>query len=158
MGSLAFTAAARAAWVVSKDNDDPSRRLLLPIKNNIAPDTGGLAYRIEPQGVNGCPVVAWEPDAVIASADELLSQNQSNQCGGALEEAEQWLLDVPSDGPVSAAEIKETASRDGIKPRTLDRAKKSLGVNATREGYASDGRWVWASPHSAPTEPIERQP
>jgi hypothetical protein len=73
MGSLAFAAAARAAWAVSKDKDDPRRRLLLPIKNNIAPDTGGLAYRIEPLGVGGCPVVAWEPDAVNVSADDALA-------------------------------------------------------------------------------------
>ena len=32
---------------VAKDNDDPTRRLLLPVKNSFAEDTGGLAYRIE---------------------------------------------------------------------------------------------------------------
>jgi putative DNA primase/helicase len=32
MGSMAFIAAARAAWIVCKDKDDPRRRLLLPVK------------------------------------------------------------------------------------------------------------------------------
>lgn len=58
MGSLAFTAAARAVWCVAKDKDDNRRRLLIPVKNNIACDTGGLAYRIAGEQ----PRVEWEPE------------------------------------------------------------------------------------------------
>jgi len=43
MGSLGFVAAARAAYLVAKDPEDPDRRLFLPMKNNIAEDRGGLA-------------------------------------------------------------------------------------------------------------------
>jgi putative DNA primase/helicase len=131
MGSLAFAAAARAAWAVSKDKDDPRRRLLLPIKNNIAPDTGGLAYRIEPLGEGGCPVVAWEPDAVNVSADDALAGDRDDGGGGgALDEAKEWLRDTLSGGPRPAKDMKGAAESDGIKSRTLDRAKKSLGVIA----------------------------
>ncbi len=79
MGSLAFAAAARAAWAVTKDEPDPRRRLFVPIKNNIAPDTGGLAYRIEPLGVDGCPVVAWEPGPVNVSADDALAGGRDEE-------------------------------------------------------------------------------
>jgi len=41
MGSLAFTAAARSVWIVIKDKNNLQRRLVLPVKNNLAPDTGG---------------------------------------------------------------------------------------------------------------------
>ena len=50
MGSLAFTAAARAVWGVTKDKGDSQRRLMLPVKNNIAPDVMGLAYSIRDAG------------------------------------------------------------------------------------------------------------
>lgn len=156
MGSLAFTAAARAAWIVIKDDNDQRRRLMLPIKNNIAPDTGGLAYCIVP-GDNDQPAIEWEPDGVQASADELLSHQHTKSNGGALEEAKQWLLDVLSDGPVPAVDIKQSAKRDGIASRTLERAKQSLGVVADRKGYSSDGRWLWSLSHRAPTDSIERQ-
>jgi putative DNA primase/helicase len=151
MGSLAFAAAARAAWAVSKDKDDPKRRLLLSIKNNIASDGGGLAYRIEPVGVDGCPVVAWEPDPVNVSADDALSGQRDDQGGSALDEAKEWLRDMLVNGSRPANEIKETAEREGIKERTLQRAKKALGVVADREGFAEAGRWVWAMPQSVPT-------
>jgi len=152
MGSLAFAAAARAAWAVTRDRDDPRRRLLLPIKNNVAPDTGGLAYRIEPLGVGGCPAVAWEPDPVNVSADDALAGDR-DEGGGALSEAADWLRDMLSDGPQPAAEVKARAKNDGIAARTLDRAKGSLGVRADRQGFAADGRWTWALPQSAPSSP-----
>lgn len=50
MGSLASIAAARAGWAIVKDQADPGRRLMLPIKNNLASDVGGLA--------SSCPAVA----------------------------------------------------------------------------------------------------
>ncbi len=47
-GSLAFVAAARSAWIVAKDRDDPNRRLFLPLKNNIGNDqTGGKLDHIK---------------------------------------------------------------------------------------------------------------
>ena len=66
MGSLAFAAAARAVWAVIKDPDNPQRRLFLPVKNNLGGDMSGLAYTIEADGPDGAPVVAWEPDRLIA--------------------------------------------------------------------------------------------
>lgn len=60
IGSIAFAAAARAVWGVVKDKDNERRRLMLPVKNNLAADALGLAYSIEPYGINGGPVVAWE--------------------------------------------------------------------------------------------------
>lgn len=156
MGSLAFTAAARTVWIVAKDESDPRRRLMLPVKNNIAPDTGGLAYSIT-MGDHDQPSVEWEPDRVEATADELLSHQHAHSEGGALEEAKQWLLDVLSDGPVPAVDLKLKAKRDGIAIRTLTRAKQSLGVVSDREGYSSDGQWIWSAPHTVATDSIERQ-
>ena len=58
-GSVAFAAAARAAWGVARDKEDPARRLFLPLKNNIGTDEAGLAFRIEsyqlPSGIRNGP-------------------------------------------------------------------------------------------------------
>jgi putative DNA primase/helicase len=145
MGSLAFAAAARAAWAVSKDKHDPSRRLLLPIKNNIAPDTGGLAYRIEPLGVDGCPAVAWEPDAVNVSADDALASDRDED-GGRTErdDAAGWLRDLLAHGPRPARDVERDARDAGYSIATVRRAKAAIGVVSRKPAFG--GPWEWTLP------------
>ncbi|MBK9129160.1 MAG: AAA family ATPase [Phycisphaerales bacterium] len=142
MGSLAFAAAARAAWAVTRDRDDPRRRLMLPLKNNLAPDLGGLAYAIEPMGAGGHPVLAWERDPVTLSADEALGPDRGD--GGATERAAEWLADALADGPQPARELFERAERVGIAARTLKRAKARVRALAVKGGFG--GGWVWRLP------------
>ncbi len=150
MGSLAFAAAARAAWAVSKDRDDPKRRLLLPIKNNIAPDTGGLAYRIEPLGVDGCPAVAWEPDRVNVSADDALAGDQGD-AGGRTErdDAADWLRDLLAQGPRPARDVEQDARDAGFSIGTVRRAKAAIGAVSRKPAFG--GPWEWALPTPSPT-------
>jgi putative DNA primase/helicase len=63
-GSLAFVAAARAAYVVLSDSQNASRRLLLPVKNNLGNDDTGYAYCIEPVKLPGgitTSRIVWAP-------------------------------------------------------------------------------------------------
>jgi RecA-family ATPase len=69
LGSRAFTAIARAVWHLSRDGKDKARRLLLPGKNNLAIEGGGLAFTI----TGAPPALAWERDPVSMSADEALA-------------------------------------------------------------------------------------
>ncbi len=159
MGSLAFAAAARAAWAVSKDKDDPRRRLFLPIKNNIAPDTGGLAYRIEPRaevgGVDGCPVVAWEPGPVNVSADDALASDR-DEGGGRTErdDAAGWLADLLAHGPRAARDVVRDASDAGYSIATVRRAKAAIGVVSRKPAFG--GPWEWTLP--APPRAQDAQP
>lgn len=142
MGSLAFPAAARAVWAVSKVPDDPNRRLFLPVKNNIAPDTGGLAYRIEAAGEDGCAAVVWEPDAVTLSADDALTVHRNG--GGdrtERDDAADWLREYLSDGPKSARMGLKESQEAGFSKRTIDRAKAVAGVRTRKEAFSSG--WVW---------------
>jgi putative DNA primase/helicase len=141
MGSLAFVAAARAAFGVIQDPDAPDGRLLLPIKMNLAPDAGGLSFKIQ-SGPDG-PVVEWG-DPCDRRIDEVMQS--ANGDGGAGTEAEEWLRDALAAGPVAAGEIKRRATADGIAEKTLERAKKRLGIVSRRAGFGGDGAWAWALP------------
>lgn len=145
MGSLAFAAAARAAWAVTKDKDDPRRRLLLPIKNNLAPDTGGLAYRIEARGINGCPVVVWEPDAVQLSADDALAVHHED-AGERTErdDAAEWLAAQLAHGSRPARDMERDAKDAGYSLATIRRAKAAIGVKSIKSAFG--GHWEWGLP------------
>jgi hypothetical protein len=123
---MAFIAAARAAWVVSKDKDNPDRRLLTPAKANLSVDPGGLAFSI----IDG--VVAFEPDRIEITTDEALS-SETEDDGTAMEEAECFLRECLKNGRVPSAKVYKEAAENKISERTLKRAKKRMGVKSIKE-------------------------
>lgn len=147
-GSLAFAAAARSVWAVGPDRDHPSRRIVACAKNNLGPDSSGLAYTITPTP-DGVPVLTWEADPVETSADELLTpvDRDHESSGSALQEAKEWLIAELSDGPVMASELRKRANRDGQSWHgAVRRAKTVLGIKPRKQGM--DG-WVWELPEGA---------
>lgn len=132
LGSIAFTATARAAWGVVQDPEHEDQRLFLPVKNNLGNSTG-LAYRLE----NGR--VIWDSTPVDYDIDNLPFLQEDN---GKLDEAKAWLQYQLSAGPLAARDIYEQAKSDGIAKRTLDRAKADLGVWSERQGSG----WCWFPP------------
>ncbi|HMO94387.1 MAG TPA: AAA family ATPase [Pirellulaceae bacterium] len=143
MGSLAFAAAARAVWAISKDADEPERRLFLPAKLNLAKDPDGLAYRI----VDGR--VAWEELPVTMHADdaiaaELQHQTSNNHRGQERREAVAWLRSELASAPIPSTQIIADAKEQGFSERTLRRAFGELGGRSKK---GSDGVWQWSLPN-----------
>jgi putative DNA primase/helicase len=142
MGSLAFAAAARAVWAVTKDPDDPQRRLFLPAKLNLACDPDGLAYRIDDGRV------VWEYEPVKLHADDAFAAEARaakgpDHRGVERREATAWLNNQLADGPVPTSQIIADAKENGFAERTLRRAFKEMG-GRSRKG--SDGQWSWSLP------------
>lgn len=142
MGSLAFVAAARTAWLVTEDQEDRSRRLLLPMKNNLAPDVGGLAYRILDRG-NGA-ALEWDPEPVNVSADEALDR-EAGADRSAREEATEFLRESLADGPIGSKELQADARGAGIALNTLRRAYKDIGGKPRKCGLKGGWLWEWPS-------------
>jgi putative DNA primase/helicase len=148
--SIAFVAAARAAWGVAPHPDDASRRVMLPIKQNLAPDTGGLTFEVE--APNGTPCLKWG-DAVSMDANVVLGGSENREERGKLQEAKEWLGEVLSDGPIAAKEIRGKAKALGFSDATIDRAKADLGVVAEKSGFGMGASWRWKLPDEGP-QPI----
>ena len=140
LGSRAFTGLARSVLHLMRDPDDEDRRLLLPGKMNLSVPAPGLAFTI-----GGDPArVQWEADPVSITASEVLAKSIGGS--NAASEAEDWLRDVLSNGPMESSKVKEKAGVDGLAWRTVERAKDKIGAKSTREGYSNDGRWMMVMP------------
>ncbi len=150
LGSRAFTGIARAVWHLTRDKENKDRRLLLPGKNNLAPEGGGLAFSI----AGDPPAISWERDPVKMTADDALATENGNekQKPGpepqARNQAAEWLQDLLRDGPMASAKIKEEAQDAGYVWRTVHRAKDELGIKPYREQFG--GAWMWKLPPTAP--------
>jgi hypothetical protein len=142
-GSIATVAASRSAWVFAKDKTEESRRLMLPLKNNLAGDQEGLAYRIEevqlPTDHGTIPTirVGWEEGPVNRNVEEVLSETPEKD-DSALAGTIDWLkanLVEPKEVSVLIAQAKG----DGRSWSTVKRAKEKLGVESKKVA----DHWVW---------------
>lgn len=126
MGSTAFVASARTAWLVCKDREDPTgnRRLMLQIKNNLAPNPGGLAFQIVKPGV-----IEWFDGTVSTTADEALAPPKQGRPPSTRDEVERWIKEELNDGPVPAAWMLGEGEKK-FAPKTLQRAKENLGIES----------------------------
>lgn len=141
-GSVAFVAAARAVWLVTIDKADAARRLLLPVKNNLAIDGGGLAFRLAAGDV---PWLEWEPGAVTIRADEALSDD-GNGSGRSKpqDRAAEFLQRALANGPRPSADVLAEGMQLDFSEKTLRRAFGRIGGHAKKTGF--EGGWVWHLP------------
>jgi hypothetical protein len=135
---LAFVAAARAAWAVAKDRSDESRRFFLPMKNNLAADARGMAYKI----IDG--IVAWEPTPIDTPADEALAVDPPAGRGSECEAAGEWLIEALADGPLDSTEVLSQGKENGFSEKTLRKAAKNVGVECRKGSFG--GPWQWHPP------------
>jgi hypothetical protein len=152
-GSLAFVAAARAAYIVTKDKEQPHRRLFLPIKNNLGNDATGLAFTIESHTLkNGIATsrVLWEGIKITISADEAVMPADMADERSALQAAKEFLLSILADGPVASKHVQEDAKGAGHTWRTVRRAQEALGIKPRKE--KTTGQWVWCLSATCPQD------
>lgn len=164
-GSIAFVAAARAAFAVLEDPEDDQRRFLLQAKNNLGKKCEGLAFRIEQRLVGDDDVmssnVMFEGDHVSESIDEALSASenrggQNGQSGGSKEDVMQFLKAVLSGGPMDVLEVEREARAAALleegkrlnKSKVFRDARDALSVKTTREGFGPGSKFVLSLPGS----------
>lgn len=152
VGSTAYTALARANWLIVRDPNEPKRRLFLDAGTNLAEDPTGLAYRI----VDGR--LDWESHPVELNASEALAAESKQEKDkdrpfkiGGVEQAAAWLQTIlASVTEVSSAELFSQGEAKGFSRDHLYRAKAKLGVKAVKTG----NNWVWRL--SLPNPPADQ--
>ena len=131
MGSIDFFAVARSVLLVGRIEGEENLRAMVQIKNNLAGLGHAKAFGLSEDGFK------WMGDYEI-TADEVL--------GGIVpkvnkkEKALRFLRDMM--GPnvaMPSEEVLALAKEEGIGKRTLESAKKELGIRAKRIA----GKWYW---------------
>ena len=141
-GSIAYAAAARVVLLVGKNPDDERERVVVCIKNNLAPHPPSVAFEINDGQFR------WRGETMVTAA-ALLAPDQDDEQRSALDEAREFLTMTLADGPQPVANVQSDAKEAGISATTLKRAKAALGVRAQRhqEGFGgSEGHWEWLAP------------
>jgi hypothetical protein len=144
-GSVAFTAAARSVFAVIEEGET-DRRLFAPLKMNLAPKPGTLAFRIVGGDV---PTLAWENGSVanvdVEAALRGPGATDLGESRGEREDAKAFLREALAAGPVPVREILAEFKASGIaSERTLKTAKSELGVRSGKRDF--EGAWEWYLP------------
>lgn len=147
IGSQAFGALARMVLVAAKE-EDGARRVLARAKSNIAADNGGVAYSLDMATIDGgieTIHVVWN-GKIEGTAREILGdvEHDEEESGNEKADAEVFLADLLSDGPIPTKQIKADADGAGYSWATIRRAQKSCGILAEKASM-KDG-WKWRLP------------
>lgn len=160
-GSIAFVAAARAAFAIIEDPDEDGRRLLLQAKNNLGPKCKGIAFRLEQRLIADDIVssnVMFESEHISQSIDEALTASESRGGGkgqaSSKEDVTEFLTEVLGNEPLDVLEVERQARAAGLladdkrlrQTKAFRDAREAMGVTATREGFGPGSRYVLSLP------------
>ena len=131
LGSVDIFNSVPSVLYLGKSGEDT--RVMVHGKSNLDETGPALEFRLSKR--DGFEWLG-ESDMTI---EELLAAKPGAR-GGRLEEAEDFLRSILSEGSMPAADIEAIAANSDISLRTLNRAKKAAGINAIRVG----GHWHWS--------------
>lgn len=140
IGSIAFVGAVRTAILMARDHKDKDIRHLVWIKSNLAKEPEALKATIDHSNGGWRWIGPSNADATELLAPPIPNRNERNQTTY----AENFLLEILADGPLSTNEILKTAEKSGLSQRTIERAKSKLGIKSFREN--TSWKWILNSP------------
>ena len=132
LGSIDLTAAARSVLLVAKDQKDPDVRVLFQIKNSLAAMAEPAAFTLK----DG--IFQWL-GAYEADLSELLNSEQktARPILRAKDFLQKWL--TKEQPKMRQQELMDMADSEGIRKRTLYKAKSELNIRSIKEGNS----WYW---------------
>lgn len=131
LGSIDIPASSRSVLLLSRVKDNPTIRVMLQIKNNLAEEGDPIAFELNKK--TGFKFIG----KYEITADELLNGTSHFS---KTEQAEKMIKDLLDDGiPKPQPYFVEQGKYRNIGERTVMQAKKNLGVKSLR----IDGKWFW---------------
>jgi len=154
-GSLAFGAASRMVLLVGPHPEDNTgkRRVLIPVKSDIAQLGGGQEFTIRAETVwAGSPphsvetsLVRWGGRVTGVDADDVLKAATPKR-RTVTDEASDWLAGkMKPDSRYDVDDLEEEAKANGFSDKVLRTARTVLGVKTVKKGFDKGWCWVWPS-------------
>ena len=134
LGSIDLTGAVRMEMIAGNAAGDPTKRALVPIKNNVGPRADSLGYEIVGEEMQAR--LEWRGKSQL-TADDLLAPDAEAEGRSDIAEAFDFLREQLSTGQKPVKELRKE-----IPIRTLQRAAQKAGVKRSRDG--DGGPWLWS--------------
>jgi hypothetical protein len=183
-GSGGYVNTVRAAFIITPDAEDESRKLLLPVKGNLGPKPDGIAYRMrsldahernrvldsyakhlsaEDRELLGQQLfrIDWlgecddDADAVIGE------QGRADRSGNKVERCAAWMETFLNTYAYPSDEINRAAEASGYTKDNVFRAKAQLKAKGLRNCNRFPGKQWWSGfgePHTWRQRPEEKPP
>ena len=124
LGSIDIPASARSVLLVGRIKDNPTIRVMAQIKSSLAPEGEPIAFELNKE--TGFRFIG----KYDISIDDLLNGVATTS---KLEQAKKLLRDMLSDGSaIKQKQLQQQAKIRNISERTLNEAKKNVGVKSFR--------------------------
>lgn len=134
LGSIDIAAIARSILMVARDEANPQIRYVFPVKSSLAPEGSAIGFRI---GTDNR--IEWLGKMDIDQKQ--LTEDSGIKLGkSAL--AQRYILELLGEGDMLGKDVYARIAELGIKSRTVETAKKELGIVTYRKGNA----WYWKLP------------
>jgi hypothetical protein len=154
-GSIGISAQARSVLVAGRDPHDPDSFVLAVTKFNLGRRVPSLRYRIASvdvptaSGTVSAGAISWEgpseetADSILAQAPSAAGETRGRSG------THDFLKGLLADGPVPVTDIQAAAEKAGLAWRTVERAKKDLGIRVSRSGFGPGSKSMWSHPDLA---------
>jgi len=145
-GSIGIIGAARAGMLLARNPDDPDGpgRILAQTKSNVGAFPPSMALHIE-EAPNGASLIIWDGTSTHTAAS-LSALPTDDESRSELDNAKDFLRIILADGVTDVGTARAEAKQAGVSDRTLDRAKRDIGVRSTRNGFGKGAVWFWSLP------------
>ena len=129
-GSIDVAGAVRSILAVTKYKKSPTQRVIVPVKSNLAPVGKSILYDLSDH-IDWLEELEVDPDHLLNGWDDAPSKT---------EVAVTELTGLLTGKELPQTEIMKHFEDMGISQRTVENAKKKLGVRSTKRGDA----WYWS--------------
>lgn len=139
LGSIDIAAIARSVLMISRDGADPSIRYMFPVKASLALEGSAIGFTFSEgqfQWIGKCDIDSSTLEGSVFARNEKLEQAKS------------YLIRILKEGALPSTKISKMVAHLDISKRTIETAKKEVGIVAFRKENA----WYWRLPDEFTSE------